>query len=156
MTTLRVKFGAIELDYEGDLQFEKADVFGLLEAISKLSIPSAAFGRRWANGDADVEAEATAVGSVSDIAHRLEADSGPGLIVAAAAALHFLGKKAEFTNKDLLSTMRDAKAYFKASYASNFVAQLSRLVKNNELRSLGSERYALSAGTIQDLKGRLA
>jgi hypothetical protein len=52
--------------------------------------------------------------------------------------------------------MRQAKAYFKPSYASNLISIVTRLVKSDDLRSLGGERYALSAKSIRDLKSRFA
>lgn len=161
MSTLRIKFGSIELEYEGELAFEKADIFGLLDALSNLAPPAVQPPSnnpgnntvQHIGGDTE---RFVSVGSVSDVAQRLDVKTGPDMVKAAAAALHFISKKVEFTTKDIAATMRDAKAYFKASYASNLGASLTRLVKADDLRSLGGDRYALSAKTIEDLKSRLA
>ena len=157
-TKLRIKCGSIELEYEGELAFQKADVLSLLDKLSGLkphvpdvsedSLSDGAVGRA---RDADL----VPVSSVSDIAQKLDAKTGPDLVIASCASLHFSNHKADFTRKDVTGTMREAKHFFKSSYANNLSTMLQALVKNGTLRSLGGERYALSHTAIADLKKRL-
>ncbi|TAM76243.1 hypothetical protein EPN44_05870 [bacterium] len=155
-TKLRIKCGAIELDYEGEIAFGKTDVLGMLETLSKLkpveAVPSVTNEQQPTNG----RPAKTGVRSTSDIAKKLSVVGGPDMIMAAAASLHFLSKKTEFTTKDLTATMREAKEFFKRSYASNAVASVGRLVKSDDLRALGGERYALSDKSLQSMESRLA
>ena len=159
-TKLRIKYGSVELDYEGELAFEKSDVFSFLETLSSLAAPvenqvndhvidtgSSGNGR---------DSVLTSVESVADIAQRLGVNSGPELAIAACAALHFINNRAQFESKDISAVMREAQHFFKEGYASNLSKTLTRLVRAGTLRSIGSGRYALSHDAIEDLKKRLA
>jgi hypothetical protein len=156
---LRIKCGEVELDYEGDLVFQKAD---LLEWIEKLSNLSATVER--SSTDKGVhpvdrggaKASLSKVESVSDIARKLSVTTGPDLVLAASAALHFLHGKAEFTSREITASMREAKHFFKPSYVNNQSIALERLVKKGAMRLLGGDRYALSHETIEELKNSLA
>jgi hypothetical protein len=156
---LRIKCGEIELDYEGDLTFEKADLLGLAERLSTLNNmvakPSIESNVKTGAAAATSLSAPSNVGSVSDIARKLGVATGPDLIKAAAAALYF-GGKADFTSREITASMREAKHFFKPSYTSNQGVALERLVKKGILRSLGGDRYTLSHETIEDLKKALA
>jgi hypothetical protein len=157
-TKLRIRCGSIELEYEGELAFEKAYVVELLKNVSDLNLglSEPSVGVRSDGVDEGASKNAVHVSGVSDIAQKLDAKTGPELVIASCASLHFTNQKVDFTRKDVTSTMREAKHFFKSSYANNLSTMLQGLVKNGTLRSLGGERYALSHTAIVDLTKRLA
>jgi hypothetical protein len=157
MTKLRIKYGAIEVDYEGDIAFTKADLLGFLDKLgAQDAMPDEPptdrhKGKNVHKGDGAIKAA-----SVSDIAQKLDVKTGRELILAACADLHFLQHKSTFTVKDITASMREAKHFFKANYSNNFATALKRLVKAGVVRSLGGDNYSLGNDAIKDLQARLA
>jgi hypothetical protein len=155
-TKLHIKYGTIELDYEGELMFDKVDLLGLLEKLSEQTTgldPSADVQAEPAAGE---RADAKTALSVSDIAQKFDAKTGPELLIAACTSLHFQNQKGDFARKDILATMREATHFFQASYSGNLTKMLRTLVKGGTLREVGTDRYALAHNTIGDLTKRLA
>lgn len=153
MTKLRARLGDIEFDYDGPEEFLRDELLKLLTQFASLSpvkLPTKQ-GESAGSFDAPDDEEL----SVSTLAQRLSVSSGPDLIVAAALSYVLAGTQS-FTKKQLRDRTRDAKAYFKASHASNFDHSVARLVKNGRLSHTGGENYALPASERTRLNARLA
>ena len=90
------------------------------------------------------------------IATLIGATSGPDLIIAAAAHLHFTQGKATFTRHELTVQMRSAPSHFKSTFVNNLSAYLAGLTRADRLRLLGNDTYALSNRERQELESRLA
>ena len=67
--------------------------------------------------------------STDTIATLIGARSGPDLIMAAAAHLHFVKAKHTFTRQELTSEMRSAPAHFKETFVNNLSTYLVGLTK---------------------------
>lgn len=94
--------------------------------------------------------------STDTIATVIGAKSGPDLIVAAAAHLHFAEGKQKFTRQELTTEMRSAPAHFKETFVNNLSTYLTGLTKSDRLRLVGAHTYALSNKERQELETRLA
>ena len=90
--------------------------------------------------------------STDTIATLTNARSGPDLIIAAAAHLHFATGKAKFTRQELLAEMRTAPAHYKETFLNNLSKYLTGLTKVDRLRLVGKDTYALSNKERQDLE----
>ncbi len=106
------------------------------------------------------DAKATGAGqwnySTDTIATIIGATSGPDLIIAAAAHLHFAEAKPTFTRRELTSQMRSAPSHFKSTFLNNLSAYLAGLTRADRLRLSGNDIYALSNRERQNLEAKLA
>lgn len=94
--------------------------------------------------------------STDTIATVLGAQSGPDIIRAAAAHLHFAQGKQRFSRQELTAEMRTAPAHFKESYVNNLSKYLTGLTKGDRLRLVAADTYALSSKERQELEAKLA
>lgn len=94
--------------------------------------------------------------STDTIATLIGATSGPDLIIAAAAHLHFVQGKVTFSRHELTSQMRSAPSHFKTTFVNNLSTYLSGLTRADRLRLSGSDIYALSSKERQSLEAKLA
>lgn len=154
----RIKLGAIEVEYEGSDEFLKKELPDLLAAVSSLHkevgaevTTSKTFSAPAASNGAD-----SIAGTTATIAAKLNVDSGPDLIVAAAAQLTFVAGKDEFTRRELTAACRAGKNFWKKSYGNNFTKYLSTLVGDNSLIEVRDGTYALGAKKRQALEAQLA
>lgn len=164
MTTskIKIKLGAIEIDYEGSENFLKEELPQLLAAVSDLYAKS-----RHALTEA---VDAAAEGSMQEIqtsekpkleattgslAAKLSVKSGPELVMAAAARLTYVLGITTFPRQKIIDEMKSAAAYYKASYLSNLTASLNNLVKDGKLNEPTQGNYALTATSLKDLEQRI-
>ena len=151
---LKLKIGTAEIDYEGNEAFLIDHVFRVFErALSANPISDEPDTKPPASeGDSRGEIHHLATNSIASI---LNVDSGPELIVAAAAHLDLVQGKESFSRSDLRQEMRNATRFFKSSYTSNLSSYIGNLVKSEQLHEIGQETYALPEGKRQSLKAQL-
>lgn len=94
--------------------------------------------------------------STDTIATVLGAQSGPDIIIAAAAHLHFVQGKQRFSRQELTAEMRTAPAHFKETFVNNLSKYLMGLTKGDRLRLVASDTYAISSKERQALESKLA
>jgi hypothetical protein len=94
--------------------------------------------------------------STDTIATIVGASSGPDLVIAAAAHLHFAEGKSTFTRRELTSEMRSAPSHYKATFLNNLSSYLAGLTRADRLRLSGTDIYALSNRERQNLEAKLA
>jgi hypothetical protein len=94
--------------------------------------------------------------STDTIATIIGASSGPELVMAAAAHLHFSEGKSTFTRRELTSQMRSAPSHYKATFLNNLSSYLAGLTRADRLRLSGTDIYALSNRERQNLESKLA
>lgn len=146
MARVKLKYGDIELEYDGPEDFLKAELTNLIGAVSslhKVTPPNK-------NAENDVGGDVEGERSVSTIAQQLDVKSGSDLIMAAALSLARSGKQ-NFSKKDLRACMREATVYWKAAYASNFDTYVARLVKKGRLNHTGGTNHSLPADEFKTL-----
>jgi len=154
---IRIKMGAIEVEYEGSEQFLKKDLQELLSAVSKLYAQSGRADEGDGQGDhSGGSTNGKVSGTTATIAGRLGCKSAPELMIAAAAHLTLVENKPEFTRKDLLEQMKGASGYYKASMTNNFGNYANNRLKARELVEVRKGQYALSSEKLADLRKTLA
>lgn len=160
---IKIKLGAIEVEYEGSESFLKEELPALLAAVSDLYQRSSSLNNPVSslaapssvvdsNGSAEKPKIEMTTGS---IAARLQVKSGPELIMAAAARLSLVEGLDSFSRKRLIEQMRSATAYFKPAYVSNLSASLNGLLKGSKLNEPSKDHYALTASSENELRARI-
>lgn len=159
---IKIRMGAIEIEYEGSTQFLKEEFLELVEAVSKLHKAT----HEPLSGTGSVEAaskqpitvnvnEAKIVGSTNEIAKKLGGENGTQLIVAAAAKLFFVDGKSTFSNVELRKEMNSATSFVDKSMKSNFAANLKSAVLKDKLKETGTDTYSLPAKIEDDMRAKL-
>lgn len=158
---IRIKMGAIEVEYEGSEAFLREELPAFLTAVSDLYAKSGAVAQQ-SLGEGQAAAQTphgkqtpTLEMTTASIASKLGVSSGPQLVMAAAAHLRFVKGLEKFPRKQLSEQMRSASSFFKESYVSNLSPLIKTLMKENKLNEPSNGVYALTHAAEQDLKARL-
>ena len=169
MTTskIKIKLGAIEIEYEGSETFLKEELPALLSAVADLYQHSHS-----TVGPTTIEESASPpqngalngaassgnpmLGTTNSLAARLQVKSGPELILAGAARLTLVENLASFPRQRLIDEIKSAAQYFKANHLSNLTKNLHSLVKDGKLNEPSKGHFALTASCKADLEARLA
>lgn len=146
LSCIRIKFGAVEIDFEGSETFLKAELSNVLEAVTKLSkelgpvvkIPTSSMSPSSGGGG-------TVQGTTGQLAAKLGCKSGTDLIIAGAARLTFVTGKDVFSRKELTEEIKSASGYYKSTYSGNLTGYLNGLVKDGKLLEPSKDNYSLSA-----------
>jgi hypothetical protein len=163
---IKIKLGAIEVEYEGSETFLKEELPQLLAAVADLYAKShaaleppqtspitSANVPTGLNTNAGNRAKLEA--TTGSIAARLGCKSGPELVMAAAARLTFVLQTSTFARQKITDEMKTASAYYKATYLNNLTPYLNNLVKDGKLNEPSQGNYALTATSLKDLEQRL-
>lgn len=156
---IKIKMGAIEIEYEGAEQFLKDELPELLSAVSdlyKASAPSIEVNKPIVNADASSGKNTEVVGTTSTLAAKLGGGSGPELALTASARLTFVLEKEKFTRKEIMAEMQSASAYYNPNFSKNFTAILNGLVKDKKLMEPAKDTYSLSADSRKSIGAQLA
>jgi hypothetical protein len=156
---IKIKMGAIEIEYEGSESFLKEELPALLTAVSDLYKSSAPLIEA-SNLAPETTAQSITTkkieGTTATLAAKLGGSTGPDLLMSAAARLHFVLGKERFHKKELSDEIKSANNYFKTSYASNLVSLLSGLVKSGRLMEPSKDNYSLSVDSLKNIGSQLA
>jgi hypothetical protein len=157
---VRVKFGNLEVDYEGDQAFVHDGLFGLIADVVALSkqLPKAS-GRDIppeAPGSADNGGFGSGSLTMSTIAAHLQPDGQQELIMCALAKLQIIDGKMKAEKPEILAEMKHATGYFKAAMTRNFARDLKRMIKGKKINEVSSEVYSLTASSRQELESKIA
>jgi hypothetical protein len=165
MTTSRIsiKLGAIEVEYEGSESFLKEDLQELLRGVaqlyeqSKAALESSSDSADEQQGNPAAAARSTAKlqATTGSIAAKLNASSGPELILAAAARLTLALQMETFSRQKLTEEMKTATAYYKPTYVKNLSGYLKNLIKDGKLNEPSQGNFALTASSLRDMEQRL-
>lgn len=153
MTKLRLKYGAIEVEYEGSEEYLTEHLPKVLAAVAALKqapVPAHSDGTK----DELAESEAKEQ-SVSTIAQQLKAAQGPDLIMSAALSL-VRGGSQKFEKKALRDRIKEAPAFYKQTYSDNFDNYVKTLVKKGRLSHTGGNSYSVPSAEIAKLDARLS
>lgn len=157
---IRIRLGEIEVEYEGSQEFLKKDLPELIKTVSELHRnQTPANGSNGGNGGATAKADQTAGDklnqSTNSIAAKLKCQSGPELVLAAAAHLTLDKGFKTFSRKQLRTEMQTASNFYKRSYGSNLIKILKTLLQK-ELNEPSASTYSLADTTLTDIRNRLA
>jgi hypothetical protein len=158
---IRIKIGAIEIEYEGKASFLQDELLNLVQnlvgfyAEHKAAIPvDARPDEPEKNGSGGSSAQLDH--STNTIAGHLGAASGSDLAIAAAARLTFVKKQDKFTRKEIDTEMKSATTYYNKNMSSNLSSSLNTLVKGKRLNQIEKDVYALSASERITLEVKFA
>ena len=160
-TKVHVKFGSVEVLYEGAGDFTKADLLDILRVAAETGIASdeidasRAIGERKA-GKKQNQSDGPISKSMTAIAQKLAIKTGPALVIGACAYLQIVQGKEHYTRTQITTAMREAKTYYKKSYASNLTKILTQLTKDNTITELSADAYCLMEPKLSELQTSLA
>lgn len=153
---IKIKFGPIEVEFEGTEKFLREELSAVLEAIRKLHETSGLPPVSVADHQSQkVQGSIDKTLTVSAAAKKLGVKTGPELAVAAAAILVLVQGKATFSRTELLEEMKKAVGYFKEDHRKNLTNTLTSLTKSDRLRSGAKNQYSLSSATHMELEDKL-
>lgn len=163
-STIRIKMGQLEVDFEGSEEFLKNDLMNLLNSISELH-SSAAMN----TSDDFVQLDTITAQNdspkfsgrkpapqwtVSTIASKLNVKSGKHLVVAACAYLHFMLESPSFSRTRILDVMKDATGYYQQNYSKNLSRYLTQLVKDDSIIESSKNTYALTPQMSEEVESK--
>jgi hypothetical protein len=154
---LRIKIGAVEIEYEGTEEFLKKELPELLKTAMELHAASGAK----TDTETPMDTPGTHKGKIgslttNSIAAKLNAKSGPDLLLAAAAQLALVAKTEPFSRQQLLISMQGATSYYKKNYSGNLSKILPRALKDEKVSETAANTFALTAATKAELEKKLA
>lgn len=161
VSKIRIKFGIVEIEYEGDEVFFRDELPQILSEVSQLIKQT---GIDITADITDLKPESTLPAnpnnsnyiSTSAIAAKLGKPSGANLILAAAARLTFGLQHETFSRDELLAEMKEAPSFYKKSYVNNLSRYLDVQIKAQTITSIGKNKYSLSAKARTNLESLCA
>lgn len=164
-TKFRVKLGAAEIEFEGDAQFLKNEIMPtvgkMLEMVQDrvdLQRPMTTIAQPVdvQNPPLQIPDSSRLSLSTNTIATLLNVASGPDLAIAASARLTLVNGKDTITRAEILKEMQTATSFYKQTMRSNLSNSLKALAKEDRLRVVATDTYALSNKERQILEQELA
>jgi hypothetical protein len=155
---IKIKVGEVEIDYEGDAAFLKDGLLEVCKELSQLNehIPVSRTPQHHKAREDHAGGKSLGKHSIVTIATLLGANSGPELVGAAAAYLHFSEGKTEFTRAEILNSMKTATGYWQENYSANLSGSLKSLTKADKLRVVRDDTYSLPAKESKRLEAEIA
>ncbi len=154
MARIKITFGSLQFEYEGDQDFIENRLVGLAEEILALPMVPASAGATSANNKS--ASDPTYDVSTNTIAQILSSKTGTDLALAAVARINLIKKNPTAARPEILDEMREASTYFRESYSSNLTSYLDTLVRSKKINLVSKSHYALSAGERSRLEAALA
>ncbi|HBU96596.1 hypothetical protein [Thalassospira lucentensis] len=158
---IKIKMGAIEVEYEGTSEFLKEELPELLEAISILyrtvgeASESSGLAEVLPSGGGQ-PSSGVIQGTTNTIATKLNVKSGPELIMAAAAQLTFVENKETFSTAMLREKIKEATQYVNKSILSNFASNKSKLIKSGNLSELSKDHFSIPMNVRNNIEAKIA
>jgi|SRR5579862_5574627 len=153
MNKLRLRLGSAELEYEGDQDFDKAEILEFLEHLSKTTHASKP------QTESPVEKETRESDpldlGVESIASKLGVKSGPQLLTASALFLEAVKKETSYSRRDLLEAAKSGSGFYTDNVRKNLSNYLQSLVRTDKLNKRGDNQYSLNAQTKKELLEKL-
>jgi len=165
MSKIRIKIGAVEVEYEGTDDFLRDELPLLLDKLATLGTRVPESIQAGLDNQAPVESRRQPangslgpfdLGTCTTVAANLGAKTGPELALAAAAKLIIGDSRNSFTRKELLDEMKSATSYYNKNIGSNLSTTITTLVKGKKFREVAKDTYGLAADVITELRSRLA
>ncbi len=159
---IKVKIGAVEIEYEGDEKVGKQELLELLNRASEISREYHSVSGRSTPADPGAQPgvaapnQGTRTGTPQGFAAKLRARNGPDVILAAAAYLTVVEGEETFTQRQLGDEIKTAAGFYKEAMSKNLSKNLQRMVKSGELSPHGKGKFALTATTRKSLEAKLA
>jgi len=156
---IRIKLGAMEVEYEGDPSFLNEGLESLLAKMAELLTqlpPEPDTAGDVSNGPTPSTPSNGFDFSTSTIAAHLDAHTATELAVCALAKLELVDEKSEVKRADILDEMKSAKSYYKKNMGSNLTSSLKTLIVKKRINHGAADTYSLSATEKTSLESKIA
>lgn len=157
---VRVKFGNLEVEYEGQHDFVQDGLLELISDVVNLSsqMPSAPALPDSGEKKSFVASRTHGHGAltISTIAAHLTPDGPQELMMCALAKLQIVDGKDKVERKEIRDEIKLATTYYRASMGTNLPRDLDRMVKGKKINELSNGVYSLTAASRQDLEPKIA
>lgn len=146
---VRIKAGAIEVEFEGSEDYMKDELPALVELLYSLS-PTDDLAQE-EEGESDElaasidQTKQKLQMTTNTIASKLSVKVGNDLVIAACAHLTFVKGADTFTRANILAEMKLASNYFKATMRKNLSSSLKTLINQGKILETAKDTYALDA-----------
>lgn len=167
-TKFRVKLGSAEIEFEGDAQVLKDQIMPtvgkMLEMVQDrvdlrqpITVPAIAPPVDSQKPAAlQIPSSLATSLSTNTIATILNASTGPDLAIAASARLNLIDGRDAITRAEILREMQSATSFYKQTMSKNLSQSLKSLAKEDRLRMVAADTYALSSKERHTLEQKLA
>ncbi len=162
-SSVRIKAGPVEFEYEGEAGLSVSDIKGLfshIETLFKLPVlreseqHTPAPETFVADGKSAPPTPAQTL-HIASIANKLKVKTGPDLAVAAAASLQISETNKSFTRNELHDTMKKATMHYKKPMQGNLTKILQSLL-GSKFNQISDGVYSLTAAEHESLVAQLA
>lgn len=155
----RVKLGSIEVEYEGDKEFDKKKILDLVTEVIRIHESAGRKAHAGSTGAAEGLSGSTdnSAGlklTTRDIASKLKLGKGRNLLLAACLQLELVQGKASCTREEILAQAKTATGFYKASLVNNLSKYLDQL--GDKLNEVEPNTYAIKNEVLSALKDKLA
>ena len=149
---VRVKFqvGDVSIECEGSEDFCRNEVDRMLVVVRERSAVWPA-----QTGSAPLVAVPAGDSSMGRVAAALRPLNGPALILASLAFRVVVEGKASVLRAELLETMRSASGYYKATFANNLTAYLTRMIRAGVVYEAAAGAFTLSVPSREQVTAEL-
>lgn len=154
---LKLGFGDIQIEYEGQLTELKEHLPELLKVIEgfKPALTIVATGKNTETAPAKVANNNKIEATTNTLAAKLNCSSCSELIKAAALQLTLVQGKTKFTRQELVTEMKTS-SYYKDTYMGNLNKYLKTLIKAGFLNEAQKDVYAVNPSQLSVLEAQIA
>jgi len=159
---VKIKAGAVEIEFEGTESFLKKEMPELLDTImvlyreSKSPVEADEQIDNTVQNNSVINSNKKITGTTATVASKLGGKTAPQLLIAACAQLTFVESKTEFSRNDILTKMKSASGYYKESMGKNLSATLQTRVGAGDLMEIREGTFSLNAELRSELEKKLA
>jgi len=158
---VRLKFGALEVEYEGASSFLNDGISNLVQKFIEM-VQANGVSAGLQVSDAKQQNDGTAKPpnianiSTNTIATHVGGSNSSDLILAAAASLAFVSAKDTFTRQEIHDEMKSATTFYNSNMGGNLSKNINTLVKNKRLNQIKPGVFALSLNEKKSLEAAIA
>jgi hypothetical protein len=154
---IKITMGSMSLEYEGDENFFRDEVGKFLErfAAQAAKSPSPAPAGTTTPDPERAALKGVASHSTNTVAKLLNAQTGPDLVMAAAAKAIIVDGSETVTRSMITSEMKKATSYYKRTFTSNLSNYLDNLTKSDSLRLVADNVYGIPAKMRETFEAKL-
>lgn len=150
---LRIRTKGIEIEWEGEVEFLKSELPGLVGAIIE-AIGDSGFIENAPEVEPPISGNGQATFTTASLAAKIQPKTGPDLFKVALAKLHLSDNLQEATHLQVLEEMKNAKQFYKQAMQKNLSKSIVSLLNKREINEPSSGKYTLSHEVLEQFRAR--
>ncbi|HEY8124892.1 MAG TPA: hypothetical protein VIF88_05685 [Methylocystis sp.] len=150
---LRIRTKGIEIEWEGEVEFLKSELPGLVGAIIE-AIGDSGLIDDATEVDRPTSGNGQATFTATSLAAKVQPKTGPDLFKVALAKLQLSDNFQEATHLQILEEMKSAKQFYKQAMQRNLKPTIDSLLKKREINEPSTGKYTLSHETLEQFRAR--